>query len=151
MDRTNSVLHNVTGGQSERHAEQRLAAALREMGQSRAVGRFLQKYGNVRTRAHYACDLHLYLRWLKSQGLYMPPDDLVKDNLVCVFRSDPVDVEMKRKHTDWPSGYISGYLIEKGASKSKRDVASSAVRGFYRTNDSALFGDYATAGPSKKG
>lgn len=78
------------------------------------------------------------------EGVLLGPDELTQDNLVCVFRSDPVDVATKRRHTDWLNDYINGYLIEKGFSESKRMVAASAIRGFYQTNDSALFGDYAT-------
>ena len=130
---------------AERKAEQSLASKLREIGPNRAVGRFLQKHGNIRTKATYALELALYLRWLKSREVNLSPDELVVDNLRCVFESKPIDVETKRKHTDLLSEYINGCLVEKDYSESKRQVAASAIKGFYQANDSTLFGDYATA------
>lgn len=75
----------------------------------------------------------------------MPPDELVVDNLRCIFESGPVDVETKRKHTDWMNDYINAYLVERDFSDSKRLCAAAAIKGFYKANDSQLFGDFTTA------
>jgi integrase len=130
---------------AERKAEQSLASKLREIGPSPAVDRFLRKYGNVRTKATYALELALYLRWLKSKGVSTSPDGLVEDNLRCVFESKPTDVSTKRRHTDLLSEYVNSYLVEKDYSEQKRACAASAIRGLYKSNDSPLFGDYAMA------
>jgi hypothetical protein len=98
----------------ERKAEQSLASKLREIGPSKAVARFLQKHRNVRTGATYALELALYLRWLKAKGITMSPDELILDNLRCVFEGGPTDVETKRKHTDLLSEYINGYMGREG-------------------------------------
>jgi len=118
----------------ERKAEQSPASKLRETGPSKAVARFLQKHGNVRTRATYALELTLYLEWPKARGITISPDELVLDNLRCVFESGPIDVETKLKHTDLLSEYINGSVLEKDFSESKRMVATSATRGFHRAN-----------------
>jgi hypothetical protein len=34
----------------------------------RALGRFLSRYGNVRTKALYSIELAMYLRWLRAEG-----------------------------------------------------------------------------------
>ena len=130
---------------AEKKSEQSLASKLREIGPSRAVTRFFQKYGNVRTKATYAVELALYLRWLKSRGVTMGPDALVQDNLICVFKSDAVVVETKRRHTDWLNDYVNGYMMEKEFSESKRLCAAAAIKGLYKANDSILFGDFTTA------
>ena len=132
-------------GATERKAAQSLASKLREIGPSPAVDRFLRKYGNTRTKATYALEVALYLRWLKQRGVAMNPDGLVEDNLKCVFESRPTDVATKRKHTDFLSEYINAYLVERDYSEQKRAVAAAAIRGLYKSNDSPLFGDYATA------
>lgn len=41
----------------ERHYESALRSALSEIGASEAINRLLSKYGNIRTRAIYACEL----------------------------------------------------------------------------------------------
>ena len=43
----------------------------------------------------------------------MTPDQLVQDNLVCVFKSDPTDTTTKRKHTDWLLEYVNQYMRDK--------------------------------------
>lgn len=129
----------------EQTSARALEAKLREIGESRAVERFLSRYGKIRTRTTYICLLVKYFRWLKSQGVDLSPDELVKDNLVCVFRSNPEDVVLKRKHTDWLNNYVNDYLLKKDLSESQRAVSASAIRQFYQANDSQLFGDYRTA------
>ncbi|MDG7007110.1 MAG: hypothetical protein JRN06_02560 [Nitrososphaerota archaeon] len=118
---------------------------LAELGPSAAVDRFLRGYGNVRTRCSYAGHLVLYLRWLKSNGVETTPDALVQDNLKAVFESPPTDVTAKRKHTDFLGEYFNKHLIERDAGDSTRKVAAAAVRGFYESNDSELFGHWRVA------
>lgn len=136
---------------AERKAGNDLASALRKIGPSRAVERFLSGYGNVRTKANYAGQLSLYFRWLKAEGVGASPDELVQDNLVCVFKSDPLDITKKRKHTDLLAKYANDYLIAQDFSESKRNVAITAIRGFYRANDSELVGHFkiANQGPEQ--
>ncbi|MDA4117593.1 MAG: site-specific integrase [Thaumarchaeota archaeon] len=129
----------------ERHYASALRSALREIGESDAMDLLLSKYGNIRTKAIYACELKLYFRWLKQKGVPLTPDGLVHDNLLCVYRSDPTDVRTKRRHTDWLNEYVNVRLLEEGASESKRHVSAAAIKEFYRRNDSQLFGDFQLA------
>ena len=78
---------------------------MEEIGPSKALDRFLSRFGNVRTKATYSIELVLYLRWLKTRGVGMSLDELVRDNLICVFKSDPIDVTTKRRHTDLLNDY----------------------------------------------
>ena len=48
-------------------------------------------------------------------------DQLVKDNLECIFKSDATDVTKKRKQTDWQSEYVNDYLIGRGTSDAHRE------------------------------
>lgn len=125
--------------------ERALAAFLEELGPSAAVDRFLRGYGNVRTRCSYAGHLALYLRWLKDRGTEATPDALIQDNLKAVFESTPTDVTAKRKHVDLLGEYVNGYMLQRAAGDSTRKVASAAIRRFYESNDSALFGFYQVA------
>ncbi|MDG6909310.1 MAG: tyrosine-type recombinase/integrase [Nitrososphaerota archaeon] len=102
--------------------------------------RFLGKYGNLRTRLGYTIALGQYFGWLKAQGVKMDPDELVKDNPNCVFRSEPVDVQTKRRHTDWLDRYVNGVL--KGSRSDSLRRITAAVVMFYKRNDSPLFGDF---------
>lgn len=125
---------------------QTLEKRMAELGPSKALARFLSKYGNENTKCSYTVELTLYLRWLRDeQGVTMTPDQLIIDNLKAVFKSEAVDVAAKRKHTDWLNSYTNVYLLEQGYSESKRHVASNAIKMFYERNDSALFGDYSLA------
>ena len=84
-------------GAQEKKAEVSLRSKLEEMGPSRAVQTWLRDFGNVRTKATYALELALYLRWLKqTKGLQMGPDDLVADNLKRIFESPPTDVSRRK-------------------------------------------------------
>lgn len=113
-----------------------------ELGNSEAVARLIDRYGKVSTRRVYLVSLVLYFRWLKSLGVVMSPDELVTDNLTCVFHSDPADVRTKRKHTDWLSRYVNQWMVDQGYSESMREVTTAAVQQFYKKNDSPLFGDF---------
>lgn len=123
-----------------------LEKKLEELGPSKAVDRFLSKYGNHNTRTAYAIELAIYFRWLRNaQGVTMSADELIVDNLRCVFESSAVDVARKRKHLDWLNEYSNKFLLEQGYSESKRHAAANAIRMFYEKNDSSLFGDYSLA------
>ncbi len=122
--------------------EKRLA----EMGPSKALDLFVSKYGNDNTKCGYVTELAFYFRWLReAKGVTMTPDELVLDNLRCVYESKAVEVTTKRRHTDWLNEYTNRHLLEQGFSESKRHIAANAVRQFYEKNDSSLFGDYSLA------
>ena len=119
---------------------------LEKIGPSVSVDRFLSGYGNVRTKAAYAGRLAAYLGWLRDEkGVTMSPDELILDNLRCIPSSDPTDVLTKRRHTDLMGEYVNKYLIERGVSESLRGVTTAAIRQFYLTNDSPLFGHFKQA------
>jgi len=94
--------------QIEKDVSPELGAALRKLGESRAVTKFLNSYGNIRTKA-YCVHLTVYLRWLREEnGVSMSPDELVQDNLICVYESKEVDVDTKRRHPDWLEECVNG-------------------------------------------
>jgi hypothetical protein len=68
------------------------AVKSRERGDSKAVQKFLNKYGKDITKRAYSISLALYLRWLRKQGVTLSPDELVVDNLRCVFESPATDI-----------------------------------------------------------
>jgi integrase len=119
-----------------------LGTFLEEIGPSRAVETFLRGYGNLRTKSTYAMELALYFRWLKLQGVELSPDELVLDNLKCVFESRATDVQTKRKHTDLMSRYVNDYMTGRDAADASKSKTVAAIRGFYSSNDSGLFGHY---------
>jgi hypothetical protein len=126
---------------------------LKELGPSVSVEKWLQGYGNPRTRTSYAGHLCLYTRWLKTEKrIRMSPDEMVRDNLRAVFESGPTDVTSKRKHTDLMGEYINKYMVAKGSADITRKVALSAIVTFYRGNDSSLFGSwrFADQPPTKR-
>lgn len=126
----------------ERERRGELERKLHEIGPSEAVTRLINKYGSLSTQKNYAIAIVLYLRWLKERDVQLTPDELVKDNLVCVFKSDPTDVGTKRKHTDWLDQFVNGHMLEKGYSESERRLVAAAINQLYRRNDSPLFGDF---------
>jgi integrase len=113
-----------------------------KLGTSEAFDRFISAYGSVSTRASYASAWVKYLEWLRAQGISLSLDDLIVDNLKCVYESAATDVRRKRTHTDWLSRYVNGYLLKKGESESSRLIAASAILKFYERNDSPLFGSF---------
>ena len=115
---------------------------VREMGDSKAVQRFLNKYGKDTTKRVYSIALALYLRWLRGKGITLSPDELVVDNLRCVYDSPATDVETKRRHMDWLDEYVNRHLVEKRQAESTRLTTASAIQQFYIRNDSVLFGDF---------
>ena len=88
----------------------------------------------------------------------MDPDELVKDNLECVYNSSPTDVKTKRRHTDWLDEYVNDYLLNRGVG-TKRASAAAAVkdvlqeerqparRGLFRRRGQ---GRYAGQGPARR-
>jgi len=110
-----------------------------------SVRRFMRKISKVATRFAYLSMLNQYMTWLReAKQVTMDPDDLVQDNLVCVYNSSPTDVKTKRRHTDWLDEYVNDYLLNKGLG-TKRASSAAAVRMFYKRNDSQLVGDFSVA------
>jgi integrase len=118
-------------------------------GRYESIKRFMRKISKVSTRFCYLLMLDQYFRWLRdAKGVTMDPDELVKDNLECVYNSAPTDVKTKRRHTDWLDEYVNDYLLNRGVG-TKRASAAAAVKVFYRRNDSQLVGDFSVAeGPA---
>jgi integrase len=115
---------------------------LEELGPSPSVLRFLNKYGKDNTKRIYAISLVEYLRWLRQKGVNLNPDDLVRDNLRCVYESSATDVQTKRRHTDWLDDYVNRHMMEAGRAHNTRIVTAAAIQQFYKRNDSPLFGDF---------
>jgi len=108
-----------------------------------AVQRWLRKYGSDSTRRNFAFYLLKYLDWLRdAKGVSLSPSELLKSNLENVYGSGPTEVERKRLHTDWLQEYVSLNGPLGVFSNSYRRTAATAVRSFYRRNDSSLFGDF---------
>jgi integrase len=121
-------------------AEKNLERNLKQIGPSEAVERFLSSYGKVRVRDTYSLHLLIFFRWLKEeQGVQMSPDELVQDNLICVFDSKPTDVGAKRRHREWLERFVNVRLVDH--SMSYRAGVASTVKKFYSRNDSPLFGE----------
>jgi integrase len=109
------------------------------LGGSEAAARYLATYGKVGVQAQNAFRLGRYHRWLKEvKGVTLSLDDLIRDNLVCIWKSDPVDVDTKRRHRAWLEEYVNVKMA--GCSLSYRRGTASIIRGFYDKNDSPLFG-----------
>ena len=96
------------------------------MGPSRAIDTFLSKYGNLGTKIVYLGELSLFLDWLKQKGVAMTPDELVKDNLECIFKSEATDVITKSRHTEWLNEYVNRHFLERDCSESRRRHAAAA-------------------------
>lgn len=110
-----------------------------------SVRRFMGKISKPATRYAYLSMLSQYMAWLReAKGVTMDPDELVKDNLECVYNSPPTDVGTKRRHTDWLDEYVNDFLLSRGVG-TKRASAAAAVRMFYKRNDSQLVGDFSVA------
>ncbi len=143
--------------QHQRAIELSLESNLRRIGGPyRSVERFLRACGPLTTKKQYSNAIQLYLRWLREEkGIAMNPDELVLDNLRCVYESEATDVMTKRKHTDLLDEYINGYLLDKkGASETSRGVQGGgdqgAVQGERLPPLRALFSDEAGARGSRQ-
>jgi hypothetical protein len=111
-----------------------------------SVRRFMRKISKPATRYAYLSMLSQYMAWLReAKQVSMDPDELVKDNLECVYNSPATDVRTKRRHTDWLDEYVNDYLLSRGVG-TKRASAAAAVRMFYKRNDSQLVGDCSLSG-----
>src|SRR5215831_9121494 len=91
----------------ERELRHQIEKYLETWGIYESVERFTRKYGKLTTRREYLCDLDLYFRWLPTVGVSLNPDELVKDNLRCVYESKATDVGTKRRHTDLLDRYAN--------------------------------------------
>jgi hypothetical protein len=61
-------------------------ARARQIGPTQGVDRFLTRCAEVNTKRAYSYQLWRYFEWLKTdEGVTMKPDELVLDNLRCVF------------------------------------------------------------------
>ncbi len=129
----------------QRDTESQVRSKLRLIGPSAAVKRFVDAYGKVKTKRNYLVCLWRYLGWLKSKGVTMTPDELVKDNLLCVFKSDPTDVITKRKHTDFLNDFGNVFLVQRGMKEKSREVYAASIQQFYRRNDSQLWGSFSVS------
>jgi len=101
------------------------------------------KYAKASTRRGHLGGLARYFDWLrKAKGITLTPDELILDNLRCVFESGATDILRKRRHLDYLDEYINQYLVSKGDKDSGRITAASQISQFYKRNDSPLFGDF---------
>ena len=133
----------------ERKVKGQIKKLLEKYKGSKAVNRFAEKYAKIETKRAYLIAVDYYFRWLKTEKkIEMTPDELIKDNLVCVYKSEAIDIETKRKHTDLLSEYINNYTLNLGWKQSARALYSAAVVTFYKKNDSELFGDYKVSEPA---
>jgi hypothetical protein len=119
-------------------AAHELERYMQEIGPSDCVRRFLRCYAKVRVQRVYLMHLLMYFRGLKKNGVGMSPDELVVDNLRCIYRSEPEDVVTKRKHRALLEDYLNQELGQH--SESHRRLAMAAVKGFYERNDSPCSG-----------
>lgn len=94
---------------------------------SKSVERFIMKYAKASTRRGYLGSLARYFNWLrKAKGMTLTPDELILDNLKCVFESGATDILRKRRHLDLDE-YINQYLVSKGDKDSGRITAARAL------------------------
>jgi integrase len=113
------------------------------IGPSPAVARFADSYSSVKTKRTYLQILWVYLRWLREEiRIEMTPDQLLKDNLECIFNSDATDVITKRKHLDWLSSYVNRHMVDRGLAQGTREVHAAVISQFYAKNDSPLWGHF---------
>jgi hypothetical protein len=127
----------------ESQYESNIKHHLERIGHHRSVQRFISRYGKLTTKSAYLTRLDQYLRWLKKEkDVAMTPDELIRDNLICVFTSEPTDVQTKRTHTDLLLSFINDYLIRRGYPLNSRSAYANTIREFYRSNDSELWGDF---------
>ncbi len=79
--------------QTEKDVARELGAALRKLGESKAVTKFPNSYGNLKTKNAYCVHLTVYFRWLReAKGVVMTPDELVQEQLDPNNRNQPKSV-----------------------------------------------------------
>src|SRR5450759_1255471 len=125
----------------DRELKRQIARFLEIWGKYESIQRFARKYGKLNTCRGYLADLDLYFRWLPSEGVILNPDELIKDNLSCLYGSGPEEVNVKRRHTDLLDRYVNAYLLDGGVGYTSRHRKVAAIKQFYKRNDSPLFGD----------
>ncbi len=130
----------------ERELKSQISKFLEKWGKYESVQRFVRKYRlKLNTCRGYLADLDLYFDWLRVVEVDISPDELIQDNLKCVFESGATEVNVKTTHTDLLDEYANIYLVEKGLSYSTRHRTVAAIREFYRRNNAALYGDFTLA------
>ena len=136
----------------ERELRSQISRFMEKWGGYESVQRFVRKYHlKLKTCRGYLADLDLYFDWLRVTGVTINPDELILDNLRCVFESGATQVEVKTTHTDLLDEYVNIYLVEKGLSYSTRHRTVAAIREFYKRNNAPLYGDFMLAdGKMKK-
>ncbi|MGD0330915.1 MAG: tyrosine-type recombinase/integrase [Nitrososphaeria archaeon] len=144
-DSIKNTSNTVMKTSQEKYVSYNIDRAWRKIGESKTVERFIRKIGKPTTQSSYLIALSKYFQWLREKGADMDPDQLIRDNLQCIYGSGPSDVETKRKHTDWLDEYVNRKLLEAGSSESSRMIVSSAIKQFYKRNDSPLFGDFSVS------
>jgi site-specific recombinase XerD len=146
----NSVLNDgmqapATETYRERELRTQIEKFLETWGTHDSIQRFARKYGKANTLRGYLADMDLYFRWLDTKRVALNPDELIRDNLRCVYGSGPEEVALKRKHTDLLDEYANVYLLQRGDGYSSRHRKVAAIRAFYHWNDSDLFGAFTLA------
>lgn len=142
----NFLLGNVTETRYEKDKRKSGERYLARIGDCRSMQRFLGKYGKVLSWSAALFHMSRYFTWLREKkGITLTPDQLVVDNLKCVYESVAVDVTTKRRHTDWLDEFVNKYLVEKGVADQSRSTTASFVKLFYSRNDSPLFGDFSVS------
>jgi integrase len=126
----------------ERELRTQIEKFMAAWGKYECIQRFARRHGKANTLRGYLADLDLYFRWLPTAGVTLTPDELVKDNLRCVYSSTPEEAQVKRRHTDYLDRYANVYLKDKGDGYSSRHRKVAAIRAFYHWNDSELFGAF---------
>lgn len=80
-----------------------------EIGPSEAADRFVHCYPKVRIQRLYTFHLWTYFRRLRKKGVEMTSDQLVADNLHCIYRSEPENVAAKKRRGAWLEDYINRF------------------------------------------
>jgi hypothetical protein len=80
----------------ERNIEGEARMLLRRIGPYDSVERFISNYAKMTTRKMYLYHLDRYLAWLHESGVTLTPDELITDNLRCIFESGAIEVVKKR-------------------------------------------------------
>ncbi len=126
----------------ERLLKSQIAKFLERWGGYDSIQRMVRKYGKLNTIRGYLADLDLYFDWLENIGVGMNPDELILDNLRCVFESSATEVNTKITHMDLLDNDVNVYLLDKGLAYPSRHRTAAAVREFYKRNNAPLFGDF---------
>jgi hypothetical protein len=111
-----------------------LSKRLDEIGPSEAVAHFVRSYAKVTVQSLYALHLCLYFRWLRNKkGVEMTPDELVRDDLRCIYKSEPEDVATKRRRRALLEEYVNQELITSHSESYRRQATAAAKVSTKRT------------------